>query len=134
MKYQLRHREAFCLMKYATEDGSEVEWLWNSRDGVTPFCIHNRAGDKLMNHVHFEFDVRHIFYRPLPGERIFVDLTPEIARQWAERKVEQFWNHPEHSISGRFESREQAIAEFAQEYLKPGAPAVVVVGELQQVS
>jgi hypothetical protein len=29
------HPEAFMLMEYVSEDGSETEVLWNSRDGVT---------------------------------------------------------------------------------------------------
>jgi hypothetical protein len=128
--HQYKHQEAYRLMKYATDDGSEVEWLWNSRDGVVPFCIHNRAGDKPMQHVQWEYDVRHRVYNPLPGERIFIDLTPEIALQWAEQHVERFW---ERSLSNHFDTRQQAIAAFAQEYLKPGAPAVVVVSELQAV-
>lgn len=31
-----QHAEAFCLMQYASKDGSEREIVWNSRDGVTP--------------------------------------------------------------------------------------------------
>lgn len=120
-------------MKYATEDGSEVEWLWNSRDGVTPFCISNRAGDKMMNHVQWELDRRLLNYQPLPGERIFIDLTREIAQQWAEQRVENNWNRPEYPLSEHFQTREEAIDSFMQEYLKPGAPAVVVYRELNEV-
>lgn len=33
------HKEAFCLMLYRGVESGEEEWLWNSRDGVTPFII-----------------------------------------------------------------------------------------------
>jgi hypothetical protein len=34
-----RFGEAFALMKYVNRATGRVEWLWNSRDGVTPFGI-----------------------------------------------------------------------------------------------
>ena len=35
------HKEAFRLMQYQDEHdpNASIEWLWNSRDGVTPFVI-----------------------------------------------------------------------------------------------
>jgi hypothetical protein len=35
-----QHREAFMLMKYVSEGGTDVKLIWNSRDGVTPFQVH----------------------------------------------------------------------------------------------
>lgn len=55
--FQHEFKDAFRLMKYATEDQSIVEWVWNSRDGVTPFCISTRDGRGFMNHVQWKFDV-----------------------------------------------------------------------------
>ena len=46
-----RHAEAFALMPYACKVCGNFEWLWNSRDGVTPFCIsctHNVCNAKEM--------------------------------------------------------------------------------------
>lgn len=37
---QFQHREAFMLMRYVSEGGTDVKLIWNSRDGVTPFQIH----------------------------------------------------------------------------------------------
>lgn len=34
-----RHGESFALMKYRNPANGRIEWLWNSRDGVTPFGI-----------------------------------------------------------------------------------------------
>lgn len=80
------HREAFCLMKYATEDGSEVEWLWNSRDGVTPFCVMSNSG-KPMQHVQWEYDIKIPNYQPYPTERVFVDATEALLRPKAEEMI-----------------------------------------------
>lgn len=119
-----RHAEAFCLMKYATKDGSEVEWLWNSRDGVTPFIIRSRAGNE-MHHVDFWLDRPVPNYQPLPSERIFVDLTPERAEQFARRRIERYWNDGEYPMSRTFETQEQALAELVKGMLRPGAPDVI---------
>lgn len=123
------HREAFCLMKYATDDLSEVEWLWNSRDGVTPFCISNRDGTAWMQHVDWNLDRRVPGHQPTPGERIFVDMTPEIALPKIEQRISEYWEHPEYPMSRVYESQDAARASMLAEYCKDGAPAIIVVGE-----
>lgn len=50
---QFKHREAFALMTYVQQDvpegvAGEVIYVWNSRDGVTPFTLH--IGDKKFQH------------------------------------------------------------------------------------
>lgn len=50
---QFQHREAFSLMTYVQQDvpegiAGEVIYVWNSRDGVTPFTLH--IGDKKFQH------------------------------------------------------------------------------------
>jgi hypothetical protein len=85
---EFAHREAYCLMKYASRCGTVVEWIWNSRDGVTPFIVTSRCG-KEMSHVQWAFDVRIRNYKPLPGERIFVDATLELLKPAAEKVVRQ---------------------------------------------
>lgn len=78
MPYQ--HAEAFCLMKYTSDDGTEEEIIWNSRDGVTPFVITLRSGKTAM-HRDWGADQCVPDYKPLPGSRMFVDLTEERARE-----------------------------------------------------
>lgn len=118
------HKEAFCLMKYATDDGSEVEWLWNSRDGVTPFIIRSRTG-KEMHHVDFHLDRPVPHYQPLDSERIFVDLTPERAELFARRRIERYWNDMPFPMSQAFETQEQALDVLVKEMLRPGAPDII---------
>jgi hypothetical protein len=57
------HAEAFCLMTYRSDDGTEEEVIWNSRDGVTPFTIALRSG-KPASHVDWGAD------RPQPGHKL----------------------------------------------------------------
>ena len=128
-----QHPEAFCLMKYATDDGSEIEWIWNSRDGVTPFCIRTRSGEKEMRHIDWQFDICIPHYKPSKGERIFVDLTRERAEQFARERVETYWNHPEYPMSERTDlwtNKEEAVVYLANSLLEhPGAPALIEVSE-----
>jgi hypothetical protein len=119
-----RHAEAFCLMTYATDDGSETERIWNSRGGVTPFYIRSRNGQE-MSHINWHEDVYRPDYQPEVGARIFVDYTPEAARNRAERLVEQYWDDPQYPMSRTYLTREEAIAALAQ--IEPGAPMLVYV-------
>jgi hypothetical protein len=123
------HKEAFCLMKYSTSDGSEVEWIWNSRDGVTPFTIRSRSGAEMV-HTQWQFDVRIKNYQPLSGERIFVDMTDGLAELMARTNVAAWWDHPDYPMCDTYPDQETAIAALAQEYLGDGdRPAVVDAAE-----
>lgn len=35
----LEHAEAFSMMKYQNKVTGRIEWIWNARDGVTPFTV-----------------------------------------------------------------------------------------------
>lgn len=80
--------EAFCLMKYQAENG-ETELIWNSRDGVTPFCIRLKSGAEA-RHVEWQRDQYLPNYLPEVGERIFVDYTPDEARASANRQYDKW--------------------------------------------
>jgi hypothetical protein len=119
------HKEAFCLLKYASNDGQIVEWIWNSRDGVTPFGVMSRCGTKELRHVQWRFDVRIVNYEPLPGERIFVDATEELLRPKAEEIIAR--HHP--TVGG--EERASLIRNTIRSWLpREGVPFVKLVGGL----
>jgi hypothetical protein len=122
------HAEAYCLMKYATRDGHTVEWLWNSRDGVTPFIIRSKDGEE-MNHVDFYLDRYLPLYKPMAGERVFVDMTPERARERAAQRVAFFWDHPETPMSAMFATKDEAIEAMYRDIYRPGAPDIVTADE-----
>ncbi len=93
--YGFNHKEAFCLMKYQSGDSLVVEWIWNSRDGVTPFIV--KHGSEELEHVDFLSDRCVPDHLPKVGDRIFIDLTPESYREkWAanmERQKDEFAEH-----------------------------------------
>jgi hypothetical protein len=124
-KEQHLFKERFLLMKYASDDGTIVEWIWNSRNGVTPFCVHDEATGILMSHTQWQFDVRIPHYQPLPGERVFVDMTPEIQAECARKYVTKYWQHPDSRLSNRYNSLEQAIADISSYEIEPGSPALI---------
>jgi hypothetical protein len=123
------HNEAFCLMKYATKDGAEVEWIWNSRDGVTPFVVHSRSGQE-MSHVQWQFDRRLPNYEPLAGERVFVDVSPGYAELLAHQRVDEWWEHPEYPMSRAYEDKGEAVRAMTAEYLGDGdRPTLIEAAE-----
>lgn len=65
-----QHAEAFCLMTYRADDGSEEEVIWNSRDGVTPFTVRLLSG-KTATHVNWAADRAVPDHRLKHGERYF---------------------------------------------------------------
>lgn len=73
------HGEAFRRMLYRC-NGGHSEWIWNSRDGVTPFCVDCRQCDRETMHVNWKGDIFDPFYQPKPGERFFRDGTDAEAR------------------------------------------------------
>lgn len=90
-----KHREAFCVMQYASEDGKVTETLWNSRDGVTPFCVMAKDDVTMMQHVKWDADDQDPFHKPKPGDRVFVDLTSERAAVLVEAVVEAWFDTEE---------------------------------------
>jgi len=70
--------EAFMMMTYETEDGSESERIWNSRDGISPFCVKSRNGKGLLQHVRWNEDEYLPEHTPEPGDRVFVGSRDEV--------------------------------------------------------
>lgn len=78
-------------MQYENKDGTVRELLWNSRDGVTPFCIMSADGETELQHVRWQEDIREPFYNPEPGMRCFIDTTEEAAARYVEQSVEAWF-------------------------------------------
>lgn len=127
------HTEAFCLMKYADEFGN-VEVIWNSRDGVTPMFLHSVAGRE-MRHVDWRWDRRVEHHVPNVGDRIFIDLTIEKAREYRRAFVERYWDDGEYPMRERtdvWQTKEEAVERLARgdmEHGGGGTPDIVVVDE-----
>lgn len=123
------HAEAYCLMRYvADEDPGEVEVIWNSRDGVTPFVIALRSGHSASHD--FEGDRYDRDYVPKPGERVFAAMTEELSVQVAERNYDRFAASGEPGIRRRLielGDRRTAVRYLAAQYNTPGAPVLLAV-------
>lgn len=121
----VKHPEAYCLMKYASRDGLIVEWVWNSRDGVTPFGIQSRDKTTELYHVNWEYDRRMKDYKPLPGERIFVDATVELMTPYLNDYIEKFWEHPDNAMKNYYPSKQAAFDTLMKEWAAPGTPYIM---------
>lgn len=124
-EFGLQHVEAFCLMLYRAKDGQE-EWLWNSRDGVTPFCIMSRNGQE-MNHVEWYRDQFLPNHKPKIGERIFVDVTPELATPGVQAFIERTWEQERFPMKERWFDKEAAFEALLPSYSEPGQPFVLEI-------
>ena len=133
-----QHSEAFCLMKYISDDKTETEMIWNSRDGVTPFVITLKSG-KQATHTEWSNDQYLPDYKPKPGERIFVDMTEERRKELTLANCQRYWPNAvgvveienEYSDMARSEFKSaEAMAEFLlREPMRPGEPDLIEVKE-----
>jgi len=129
----MTHGEAFCLMMYVDEKTGEREWLWNSRDGVTPFIIGSPAGNP-SRHDRWGEDVFVPNFVPPLGMRVFVDMTPERRLELMRRRVEEMWDHPECPMKDHPElgagTKEDAAKMLAEsDGWTEGEPDILVVDE-----
>lgn len=112
------HNEAFALMQYKNERTGEIEILWNSRDGVTPFCILSRDGQDEMSHSNWNADRYSPDHSPKPGDRIFVNLELDHALPFSREYVERHWEGSgeykmkDHPLFGLM-SKQEAIGYYA---------------------
>jgi len=138
MKYN--HSEAFKLMKYAskkTGPGPDpiVEYIWNSRDGVTPFVVASRLhnGDFVeMQHAEWMNDVYHPYYPHVGlkvGDRIFADMTVERGREIARRQIDLMHSTMPSTNVETPEEIELLISDMVKEWMDIGDPIVVTVDE-----
>lgn len=87
------HAEAFMLMTYQCEKCGHVERIWNSRDGVTPFCITCgvcKAVGGTSRHINWGNDEYIPGHKLTLGERYFRDGTPDEAEAIVRSRIELF--------------------------------------------
>lgn len=120
--------EAFHLMQYKDDVTGEIEWVWNSRDGVTPFSMTSPAGNPAA-HAHWESDKFAPNHTPAVGDRIWADMSKEGFQKLLEEKVERYWKHPDYPMSTMFETKEEALEQMMKTEWEKGMPYLVVVTE-----
>lgn len=115
------HAEAYCLMGYQSDDGTEQATIWNSRDGVTPLVVTLPSG-RVASHVHWARDQYDPGHQPKPGDLVFTDLTPERALALAARRI-QLWLQGNAQARGLIDTYGSVAAAFAgQVQFGPGEP------------
>lgn len=123
--------DAFVVMRYRSlDDPGDVEEIWNSRDGATPYTVLLRSG-ATGTHVDWASMVARPKFNPPPGSRVFVDLTEEIARTNAEAYVKKIWDDT--GAEGMLaRSQYETAADMVEALIadiRPGEPALVDVPE-----
>lgn len=130
--------EAFMVMEYRCEPQTQrfgtidrpscgrSEWIWNSRDGVTPMFIGCRFCPGEAHHVNWPRDRYAPDHVPQLGDRIFVDLDPERALEKRKAFVDTWWDHADmpmrdHPFLGPL-GKEGAAVELAKEDIASFAP------------
>jgi hypothetical protein len=120
------HGEAYHLMEYVHEATGDVEWLWNSRDGVTPFIIRGELGAELV-HKHWNRDVTIPHFVPPVGMRVFIDMTKEALREYKRRFVEKYKEDMLANESFKGKTDEEMVEMLVEGEWQKGMPDVVVV-------
>lgn len=110
MNNKQRQPEGFCRMLYRDTEGNE-EWLWNSRNGVTPFIVRSKQGLEAQ-HVDWHRDQYMPAYRPAIGERMFINLTMERARELARKHVSENLE----LVLKHYGNEEEAVESIAESY------------------
>lgn len=110
------HGEAFMLMTYACGCGHR-ETIWNSRDGVTPFCLGcPSCGQLSLQHINWKRDVYAPDHKPHRGQRFFRDGTPDEAEAIMRRRIasmkDRYPLSPEDEERLIKESRDGTASEF----------------------
>lgn len=128
MKYN--HAEAFMLMEYTDADGN-VEVIWNSRDGVTPFITSLRSGAEA-RHQNWAADRRAPFHIPAIGDRVWVTMDYSYAFTMAEKRLADLKERYPEQYAGMTQTRsdDELIAMLADDFYKGGhAPRLIVVDQ-----
>lgn len=126
------HPEAFCLMLY----GAPVEgptrrenwphwWVWNTRDGVTPFVVTIEGHE--LHHAKWELDFYAPRHRPAAGDWVFRDMTRQGLEWSVRRRVAALWARNVRGIRNHYPDPTAAVQAIVDAEFRPGLP------ELHQV-
>lgn len=150
--FKARFSEAFALMKYVNRATGRVEWIWNSRDGVSPFGVDDplapaeaveahakrlEADDyspvtdidpKIMTHTDWHEDVFVPNFIPTDGNRIFMSWSeaPEYHRAAVGVRFVAYVESHREAMGD--EQAEKMLAGEAYGY-EPDSPTLVIVSK-----
>lgn len=118
------HKEAFCVMEYHCKKCNKSEFLWNSRDGVTPFILSCKDCKGEMRHINWQGDKREPWHIPKKGERIFITMPVEVHHIYIRKRIELYWENDQYPMKEHFQSKEEAFKSLSSSYTE-GEPWVI---------
>lgn len=119
------YNEAFCLMQYQCENCGNTETLWNSRDGVTPFIIGCAICDGQMQHINWGDDICQPDHFPECGDRVFIDMTPELHNLAWRRSINTLWDTTNYPMREKFKTKLEALKKIMDGQFHGGQPWVL---------
>lgn len=122
--YKMTHQEAYCRMEYKRPTENEIVVIWNSRDGVSPFCAHIDGVE--YQHINWQLDQYQRYWVPDVGDYIFMDTDYATWEKFEKDNVERNWDHPQYPMSQTFSTKEEALVELMKEF-RPGEPMTIKV-------
>lgn len=120
-----KHPEAFVRMQFSCAEKCCSEIIWNSRDGIAPTMVLNRRTQHQMTWQQGRGDLYAPSYQAKPGERVFVNATPDMVRSTAERWVEAKWDLP--SVRGQFKEKKDLLDYVIKDWRSNGNPWLVTI-------
>lgn len=107
-----KHAEAYAIMAYSTAVGPgetpKTVFVWNSRDGVTPFCIFIEGVE--YTHTNWPQDRYAPNYKPTIGDYIFRDVQTDEALEFARKRLESSKDQPYYPSPEKYEDTLSSIA------------------------
>lgn len=113
-------------MTYQCRNDHE-EIIWNSRNGITPFIVGCQRCEQDSQHVHWNRDVYAPDHKPKKGDRIFIDLTLEKAKEYRRRFVLIYWDRGMKDMYSDKDNAVNALAQLDMEQFAPHTPDLIVV-------
>ncbi len=103
------HREGYALMRYDSTDSSEMVYVWNARNGVTPHGFTCPDTGTQLTHREWAVDMVKRDHIPNLGTLVWVNLLESVARKQVIVSVDWAWDDPEYLMREAFTSKESAV-------------------------
>lgn len=120
-------------MKYKCQSCGEIEELYNSRAGVTPFIVSCLKCGGQSQHMPQSLaeDIYDPEYIPKPGQRVFFSMPLELAQIFARRNLELFEKSAHTPPAAGTAERKELYARLVNNYYHNGeAPCIFTMPEL----
>lgn len=126
---EYKHPEAFCIMNYKCEKCGRYEILWNSRDGVTPFCVSCQYCDGMSQHIDWQSDKCMPDNTPLDSQRVFIDMTKDKMSSIYMKRINAYWDDEKYPMKEQFKTKGEALESLLQGWDESVGDPDVITGK-----